>query len=254
MIGRSSSVGEFYQAYFGSPGRKSVIQVGANDGIMCDPLRPFLALSRQQDVHAVLIEPIPFYFARLRALYAEYPNVSVLNVACGAAPGKAPLYFIAPDVADRMNGEGPANDWAHGQGSFDKSVVSYWIDRNRFRGEEYVRNLEAYHASIQSMDVDIIRLSDVELSKSQENLLIVIDVQGFELDVIRGIDWAHPPAYIVLEDDLKKSGSAIDEYLSSKGYTYLCGRNDKVYCRKLKGALTGRLRGWFRMVSRGAAT
>ena len=53
-----------------------MIQVGANDGIMCDPLRRYLAPTRGQELHAVLIEPIPFYFQRLQDLYAGYPNIS----------------------------------------------------------------------------------------------------------------------------------------------------------------------------------
>ena len=227
-VGRLSSISEFYEAYFGSLERKCVIQIGANDGIMCDPLRRFFASSRNQDIQAVLFEPIPFYFEKLRILYADYANISVLNAACGATTGCATLYFIDPDVADRMNGRGPANNWAHGQGSFDKTVIEYWIRRNRFRGEDYVKNINLYYSSIKSMEVNVIRLADIELSQSSKNLLVVIDVQGSELNVISGINWNYPPAYIVVEDDLNDSGP-IDEYLGSRGYSYLCGRNDKVY-------------------------
>jgi FkbM family methyltransferase len=225
---RSSSLRDFYEAYFGSGKEAYVIQVGANDGIMCDPLRRYLVRSRDHNIRAVLIEPVPFYYTKLRNLYADYPNITVLNVACGASRYRAPLYFIEPGIADQMNGDGPPNNWAHGQGSFDPNVVKYWIERNRFRGEDYVRNIDKYLGAIISEDVEIIRLSDVEMSGRDENLLLVIDVQGFELDVIRGIDWRHPPAYILLEDDLNKSGP-IGKYLSSRGYFYLCGRNDKVF-------------------------
>ena len=74
----------------------------------------------------------------------------------------------------------------------------------------------------------IIRLSDIEMSGQNDNLFVNIDVQGFELDVIRGIDWSHPPAYIVVEDYLNEA-SPIDKYLIARGYFYLCGRVDKVY-------------------------
>ena len=62
------------------------------------------------------------------------------------------------------------------------------------------------------------------MSRQNDNLLVVIDVQGFELDVIRGIDWSYPPAYIVVEDDLKKSGP-ISECLT-------VGRTDRAYVRR----------------------
>jgi FkbM family methyltransferase len=227
-IGNSTSIEQFYRAYFGSPERKCVIQVGANDGVMCDPLRRFLARSRDSDIRAVLIEPIPFYYAKLQALYADFPNISVIKAACGAATGTLPLFFIDPEIADQMNGDGPANDWAHGQGSFDRDIIAYWIERNKFRGADYVKNMSTYHASIRSIETEMIRLADIEMSRDNANLLVVIDVQGFELDVIRGIDWSHPPAYIIFEDDMRTSGP-IDEYLSSQGYTYVCGRNDRIY-------------------------
>jgi FkbM family methyltransferase len=228
MLTRSSSLRDFFEAYFSSGNEARVIQVGANDGIMCDPLRPFLARRTNQDIRAVLVEPIPFYYTKLRNLYADYPNITVLNVACGASCDRASLYFIEPSVADHMNGDGPPNNWAHGQGSFDLNAVKYWIERNRFRGEDYVRNIDHYVEAIISMYVEIIRLSDIEMSGQNDNLLVLIDVQGFEMDVIRGIDWSHPPAYIVVEDYLNHS-SPIDKYLSARGYFYLCGRVDKVF-------------------------
>src|SRR6476659_553208 len=98
----ATSPQEFLDAYFASPEEKCVIQVGANDGIMCDPLRPYLASGRARSIRAVLIEPIPLYFEKLKDLYADYPNINVLNVACGASAGIAPLYFVDPDVAGEM--------------------------------------------------------------------------------------------------------------------------------------------------------
>jgi FkbM family methyltransferase len=228
MIGRSSSLRDFYEAYFSSTKEKRLIQVGANDGIMCDPLRRYLASSGNQNISVVLIEPIPYYYAKLCDLYRDHQGITVLNVACGAARGRAPLYFIEPGVADKMNGDGPPNNWAHGQGSFDPNIVKYWIERNRFRGEDYVRNIDTYLQSIISIEVDIVPLSDIAMSRQNDNLLVVMDVQGFEMDVIRGIDWSHPPAFIVLEDDLNKA-DPISKYLESRGYFYLCGRNDKLY-------------------------
>ena len=115
-----------------------------------------------------------------------------------------------------MNGNSPANNWAHGKGSFDPNVIRYWTERNRFRDDYYVKDIDTYLRSIISADIDIIPLSDVVMSKRNDNLLVVIDVQGFELDVVRGIDWDHPPAYIVLEDDLNKTGP-ISEYLGMQG-------------------------------------
>ena len=56
---------------------------------------------------------------------------------------------------------------------------------------------------------EIVRLSDIDVSSQNDNLLLVIEVQAFELDVIRGIDWSHPGAYIVFEGNLNKSDPLI---------------------------------------------
>src|ERR1700730_18173818 len=108
---------------------------------MCDPLRRFLVHRTDQNIRAVLVEPIPYYYTKLRNLYADYPNITVLNVACGASCGRAAIYFTQRIVADEMHGHGPPNDWAHGQRSFHRNVEKYWIERNRFRGEDYVRSI-----------------------------------------------------------------------------------------------------------------
>ena len=61
---RLSSLTDFYKAYFSSGKEARVIQVGANDGIMCDPLRRFFLYSTNQKIRAVLVEPIPFYYTK----------------------------------------------------------------------------------------------------------------------------------------------------------------------------------------------
>jgi hypothetical protein len=78
----------------------------------------------------------------------------------------------------------------------------------------------------------MIRLADLDLAKSNENLLIVIDAQGFELQVISGVDWNFPPAFIVFEDDIGGGESEIAALLKEKGYFHLCGENDKVFFRR----------------------
>jgi hypothetical protein len=66
MLTRSSSLRDFYEAYFSSGKEAHVIQVGANDGIMCDPLRRFLVHRTNRNIRAVLVEPIPYYYTKLR--------------------------------------------------------------------------------------------------------------------------------------------------------------------------------------------
>ena len=138
---------------------------------------------------------------------------------------KKKLYFIPPKIADKMNGDGPQNNWAHGQGSFDKEIVKYWIIENSFRGINYVKNIPLYINSIISIDVFTSKLSEFQSSSNDQ--LLVIDVQGFEQSVLKSVDWKNSPKYILIEDDLKNKDVLM--FLKSKNYKWVAGSIDKIY-------------------------
>lgn len=224
---RYKSINHFLSWYFGKGDNALVVQVGANDGVQSDPLRQFLL--NPGNYAAILIEPIPFYVSKLKALYSNRPDVKIIEAACGEVSQTKSLYFIDPVIADEMNGDGPFNNWAHGQGSIDYNTVVHWIEENRFRGEKYSQNVPLYISSIRAVDLSIKRLE--EFIPPHSSYLLVIDVQGFELEVLKGVNWAlNAPAHILLEDDLGKTGE-IMAFLNQKGYRYICGDNDKVFSR-----------------------
>jgi hypothetical protein len=133
-----------------------------------------------------------------------------------------------------MNGPGPPDGWAHGQGSFDYDTIVYWIKVNAYRGEEYRENIPRFISSITHLDVPARPLR--EFVPKAGNVLLVMDVQGAEYEVLRGMDWEHPPAFIMIEDDLDKTARAI-RLLYSHGYRCVCGTYNKVfeYTGKEKG-------------------
>lgn len=71
----------------------TLLQVGANDGLQQDPVRPVL---ENRNVRAVLVEPIPAVYERLKANYAGFPNVQTVNCAIGASDGTLTLYALDP--------------------------------------------------------------------------------------------------------------------------------------------------------------
>lgn len=219
-----TEVEDFIGEFFASSQDKTLVQIGANDGIMSDPFRRHLA--EPGAYQAILVEPLPYYAGKLSALYEGRADVTVVHAAVGAEPGLQKIHYLPPAVADLMNGDGPRNDWAHGQGSFDRQSIVYWIEKNRFRGEAYCRQVPHFIESIACMDVRVMPARDI--LPRHGNLFLAIDVQGFELEVLKGVDWARPPAFVMYEDDVGENRE-ISAYLGERGYRYVCGRTDRIF-------------------------
>ena len=217
----------FLNDLFRSPKLRTVVQIGANDGVQNDPLRKYITTSSH--IQITLIQPLQYYVQKLKTLYQDREDITVVECGAGSSDHTRELFFIPPELADEMNGEGPKNDWAHGQGSFDKNIIIHWIKENAFRGQRYVDRSEYYIQSIASTCINIIK-TDSLLERSRFGMLVVIDVQGFEAEVLEGIDWKNPPQWIVIEDDL---GSSFDHilYFHRRGYRWIAGDHDKVFSR-----------------------
>ena len=225
--GALPSLETFLRNLFSSGDVRSVVQIGANDGIQNDPLRQYLVAPG--NYHATLVEPIPFYIESLRNLYANRRDVRIVQAAVGSIESQKKLFFIPPGLAHEMNGEGPPNNWAHGQGSFSRATVEHWIKANAFRGKRYNERIDDYMRSIDTVTVDVVSTESI-LASNRCGMLVLIDVQGFELDVLLGIDWSNPPQWIIVEDDLGKSIELI-KFFNERGFQWIAGEHDKVFGR-----------------------
>lgn len=214
----------FLAEFFSSKKDLLVIQVGANDGVQNDPLRRFIQLNLAH-VDWILVEPLDFYIEKLKDLYRQSPRVSIIKAAVGKQPGLLKLFFLNPETASEMDGSGPKNQWAHGQGSSNKATIIYGIYNNSFRGSTYRKNIASYIDSIISATSTMIPISD--LCESDRETLLVIDVQGYEFDVLLGIDTNKCPKYIMVEDEFHDN--RISPYLSELGYTKIIGGHDPVF-------------------------
>jgi hypothetical protein len=224
---QAKSESDFLKEFFDNlKSKRSITQVGANDGVMSDPLYEFLSLPVNNDVSVTLIEPLDYYYEKLQTLHKRRPNTILLKAAVSNSERIRDFYYIDPTIASELNGDGPMNDWAHGQGSFYKESVNYWIDENAFRGQNYVRNIERYKKSILKTSLNCLPLRNIKSCGYLTNLL-VIDVHGAELDILLSIDWTEPPDFIYYEQDIKRD-ELIEELLNALGYQYLCGETNLV--------------------------
>jgi FkbM family methyltransferase len=71
-----------------------IVQIGASDGSLNDPLADFLSSS---DCRAVLVEPLPGAYQRLIERHSSRPHVVCRQSAIDASNGKRPIFTTTED-------------------------------------------------------------------------------------------------------------------------------------------------------------
>ena len=209
-------------------GSLHVVQIGSNDGVSNDPLWPFF--QENKTAPAVLVEPIPEYAEALRNNHSDRPRTSVINAAAGNGYGERPLYYFDQAVASEMDGNGPQNLWATGQGSFDRCLVVWWVHQNAWRWGGERAKTERFISQIKMLNVDVRRTSEFLVGPPDETLL-VIDVQGPETEVISGLRSDSLPKWVICESDSPRFDSPF-ELLESLGYRKLVGGANSCFVRE----------------------
>ena len=226
---------EFYNYYFSKPKKKYIIQVGGNDGVQSDPLRTYL--KNKGNYEAIIFEPIQYYYKKLKELYLGRNDILIKKFYVSNEKKEKEIYFIKPQICDEINSKDQKNDWLHGQGSFDKKNIENAIDKNCFRGDKFKKNVEKLKNNIVSELVLPFELKNLNFPKDSVNLL-VIDVQGFELEVLLSLSFNEKIDYIVYEDEFPYSQKSkkIRKILAMHNYV-LIGRLtwlDQIYKKKIK--------------------
>ena len=67
------------------------IQIGANDGIWNDPIEQFI---RSGNWRGILVEPVPYIFARLQTRYTNRSDLILENCAIADADGERTFYSV----------------------------------------------------------------------------------------------------------------------------------------------------------------
>tara|TARA_Y100000768_G_C23829894_1_gene610793 strand:+ start:90 stop:860 length:771 start_codon:yes stop_codon:yes gene_type:complete len=221
---------DFFKYYFSQEKKKFIVQVGGNDGIQNDPLRKYF--KSEGNYSAIIFEPIPYYFDQLRNLYQSRPDINLKNffVSDQILPKK--IFYINPDVCDELGSDKEEDNWLHGLGSFNKNLVEKAIDDNSFRGENYNKNIQKLKDNIVFDSVKGFDLKNLNFPNNTVNLL-VIDVQGSELQVLKSLSFKEKIDYIVYEDESPYSinSKIIRKLLTSNNYKLIGRLNwlDQIY-------------------------
>lgn len=99
-----------------------VVQIGSNDGKTGDPLYPLLQKNGQW--RALLVEPLPHIFSRLRANYAEEDRFKLANVAINKGED-LPFYYVDPIAQEKLK---DLPYWYDQLGSFNRNHIAKELD------------------------------------------------------------------------------------------------------------------------------
>ena len=152
-----------------------VVQVGANDGKLDDPILPYWSKPHWK---GVLNEPRPLHSGELSRRHSSNPNLTLVNVAISDAPGQMKLYHLD----EKFTGSYPG--WLRGCASLSKDRVAAAIDRADLK-----KGSEVPHSVIAVAEVSVQRLDAVLAETGIRTAdVLIIDVEGHDLSVLHSFD------------------------------------------------------------------
>lgn len=190
-------------------GQVNFVQIGANDGLRNDPLRPFIV---RDDWQGVLIEPLPTVFPLLQRNYAylKRPELVMINAAITVS-GQESLSF-----------------WTFNESFLAEQPLEQRLEYERkasFEREHVAAFLppqvapETALASIAVPCLTLEEVVDTRLARAPLHLL-AIDVEGYEAELIPAIDFSRvsPDAVFFESEHLGPARERVFGHLREHGY------------------------------------
>lgn len=161
-------------------GTVRVLQIGANDGSVGSPVKPYIDGGKW---HGVLVEPVPYLAARLRERMAGRPEMHVLQCAVAAQPGIRPFYV----VRDRPD---PPVHFYHQISSLDRANV-----------EKHANEIPDIADWIVETTMQVRTVSDIVAEFGAIDALVV-DAEGADEEILRSVDWTRCTPSLVLFENM----------------------------------------------------
>lgn len=144
-------------------GHLNVLQIGANDGIVNDPIR-HLVVARGWHLWAV--EPMPDPFERLVTNYRDYPNVRCVNCAVGLRDGDARIYSLRAKPGETV----------------DDQYSSFYLDAVR----QHWRRIPDSWSRIEEHKVRCLSFPSLLSECRIDSLdMLQLDTEGFDYEIIK---------------------------------------------------------------------
>jgi len=204
---------ELYQLAKQNSSDFQFIQVGANDGLINDPLLRLIALFCWR---GIMLEPQPLVFEQeLKPLYANNTRIKLVNAAVDRAEGTRMLYTISFST----------QRWATGLASFSKPTLESrindgYVEKAAIKyGDKYPSDKAAW---IASSEIACRSFESLIAEASLSSLdLLQIDTEGYDFEIIRMFPFhLIQPKAISFENEHGNGTAYLDicSYLQAKGY------------------------------------
>ncbi len=201
--------------------RLFLIQVGANDGVMADPVHEFV---KQDQVTSVLVEPVARTFARLVETYAAYPKVTCRQVA--VVPSRdvrtVPFFFCAPK---------PGLYW--------DDQFSGWASTQREHLEKFRPFVPDFDQLVSTEDVPAVTLAQLIRETGWPVVdFLQIDVEGLDVALVSSIPFEQCTPRLIRFEHIHGDRRELDALLErlhavgyrtfSHGFDTLCVREEEM--------------------------
>ena len=163
------------------------VDIGAADGILYSNSR---FLIEKQEWSAVLVEPHPTFFKKLKNLYDQNLKVKIINNAVFNKCDKLPFYISGHEKEGQV------------------STLSLEFKQ---------KVIDLYKCKYEKIEIETVTLSDIFKNIGSKIDFLTIDAEGVDLQVLESNDWIkYRPSLICIEHSMNQQ--ILKEYMESINY------------------------------------
>lgn len=194
-----------------------VVQIGANDGAVGDPLVDAFSKTRWS---GLLVEPVPHLHEALVARYRDRPGVRVERAAVSTHDGEAPLYRLRSEP-------GKTPEWFGQLATLNREVLL-----------KHRPSIPEIESLLIEESVPTVRLDTLLKRHGVSRIdLLVIDTEGHDFEILRALDFTRfRPVLLMFEHQHLSANDKAAAYalLETQGYKFKeTPEGDAIAWRKL---------------------
>jgi FkbM family methyltransferase len=180
------------------------IQVGAHDGVHQDPIHDFIL---KYDWSGILIEPVPDYFELLVENYENKEGLIFEQVAVSSSVGNADIwYWPKQNTGPWLKNKLDSDDY--GCASLSRELFDIYPKSKR------------KNSRLMSTNVSVTTLRELTIKHKVQHIdLLQIDAEGFDFEVIKGIDWNGSYPGVINFESNKLDMEEVTRFLKERGYS-----------------------------------